>query len=348
MPLLLWLAPSLLIVGASLSLWAGGWWTFFIPAFSFGLVPIFDQLGPGSPDNPSDEEATRRLADPRYDLLVLITLPLHLGFLVQYLSGVATGTWTGASMVGAALTAGISCGVYGINVAHELGHRSDRRYHLLSQALLLTSLYMHFFIEHNRGHHRRVATPDDPASARRGESLYAFWWRSVTGSWLDAWALENERLRNAGRPVWSWHNQMLRFQVIQVVAMAGVGLLLGPTALLAWVMAALGGALLLETVNYLEHYGLQRERTERGTWERVQPHHSWNSNRTAGRVLLFDLTRHADHHAHATRPFSVLRHHPEAPELPAGYPAMVLLALVPPLFFAVMDRQLDRLRPLAT
>jgi alkane 1-monooxygenase len=347
MPMILWLTPTLLIGLGALSLAIGGLWTFTLPLVSFGLIPILDQLHPGSEDNPSEAEQAARLRDWRYDAAVFVTIPAHFALLAQYLLGVAAGAWSGASLVGATFTMGIACGVYGINVAHELGHRQDRRYHLLSQLLLLSTLYMHFFIEHNRGHHRRVATPDDPASARRGEGLYAFWLRSVVGSWRGAWTLEADRLRHAGRSPWSWDNQLLRFELVQLVAVIAVGALLGPAALGGWLAASLTGILLLESVNYLEHYGLHRATTERGTWERVQPRHSWNSNRAAGRLLLFDLTRHADHHAHATRPYPLLRHHPEAPELPAGYPAMILLALAPPLFRVVMDRQLDRLTPTA-
>ena len=343
MPVLLWLAPSALAALSAVSLVLGGAWTFLIPVIAFGLVPLVDQLYPGSAVNPDDDEQARRLRDGRYDLFLLLTTPFHLGLLALYLSGVASGAWSGAALAGATFTTGISCGVFGINVAHELGHRQDRRYHLVAQVLLLSTLYLHFFIEHNRGHHRRVATPDDPASARRGETVYGFWARSVIGSWRSAWALEADRLRNAGQSPWSWANQMLRFQVVQAAAAAGVLALGGPAALAGWVAVSLVGVLLLETVNYLEHYGLERRRNERGVWERVRPQHSWNSNRPAGRLLLFDLTRHADHHANATRPYAVLRHHDDAPKLPAGYAAMVVMALVPPLFHRVMHRALDSL-----
>jgi alkane 1-monooxygenase len=187
-------------------------------------------------------------------------------------------------------------------------------------------LYPHFWVEHNRGHHVRVATDDDPASAARGEALYPFWARSISGGVASAWRLDR---RFCGR---AWLGC--------AAALAAVAVGLGMVAALAWVGVALVAVLLLETVNYVEHYGLRRARGPDGRWERVGPRHSWNSEHALGRALLFDLTRHADHHAHATRPFHGLRRMEDAPALPTGYPGMILLSLLPPAFFAVMDRRL--------
>ena len=337
----LYAIPLLLALGTLASLVAGGLWTFWLPVLAFGLVPFLDQVSAGSTDNLTPEQEAARLASPWYDLALYATIPAHLAVLAVGLHFIASGAYTGASLVGAVASVGISCGVFGINNGHELGHRADKRHQRAAQLLLLSTLYLHFFIEHNRGHHRRVATPDDPASARQGETLYAFWLRSVTGGFQSAWDLEASRLRNAGESVWSLNNQMLDFQLVQAGAMLAVAALAGPAVAGWWLVVSLIGILLLETVNYMEHYGLSRELNAHGTFERVRPQHSWNSNRTAGRVLLYDLTRHSDHHAHATRPYPVLRHHDEAPQLPMGYPAMVLLSLVPPLFFAVMDPVVD-------
>jgi alkane 1-monooxygenase len=342
-------APIAMIVLGLATIYAGGLWTWTFPIISFVLVPLLDQLSPGSTENPTASEEEARLADPTYDVLIVATLPLHLTMLSYGIWKVTHGMLSPAAAAGAIASMGLSCGVYGINVGHELGHRAGKGWQRLAWICLGSSLYLHFFVEHNRGHHRRVATPDDPASARRGETVYAFWVRSIYGSLVGAWELEATRLRNLGRSAWSVQNQTLMFFAAQAVAMALVGALAGPAALACWMVCALLGALLLETVNYLEHYGLARDRAAHGGWERVRPEHSWNSNRTAGRVLLYDLTRHSDHHAFATRPYPVLRHHDEAPELPAGYPAMILLSLVPPLFFAVMHARIDqwRARPLA-
>ncbi|MCB9665971.1 MAG: alkane 1-monooxygenase [Alphaproteobacteria bacterium] len=337
---LVFLTPLALFVPAFLATTVGGAWTWTMPLLTFGLVPVLDQLDAGSTANLDAEAEAEALADPRYAALLWAVVPLQLALLATFAWRLGTVAMPAWELAGTVATMGIACGVYGINVAHELGHRRHPGEQLLAKVLLATSLYVHFFVEHNRGHHRRVATPEDPASARRGESVYAFWARAVPGSWRSAWALESTRLERLGLPWWSWQNELVRLLAGQAVLVAIVGLIGGPVALAGFAVAATLGFLLLETVNYVEHYGLVRQRTDRGAYERVRPHHSWNSERPAGRVLLHELTRHADHHAHSTRPYQVLRHHAEAPQLPAGYPAMVLLALVPPLFRAVMEPEL--------
>jgi len=186
-----------------------------------------------------------------------------------------------------------------------------------------------------------VATPDDPASAPRGEVVYAFWLRSITGGLRSAWQLEARRLAAAGLPALHPRNEVLTGGLAQLALVLGVGAGLGPLAAVAFLGAALMGILLLETINYVEHYGLARKQLPGGRFERVSPAHSWTTDRPLGRVLLFELTRHADHHAHAGRPYPLLRHMDDAPELPQGYPAMLLLALLPPLWFRVMDPRVD-------
>jgi len=191
-----------------------------------------------------------------------------------------------------------------------------------------SALYPHFFVEHNRGHHTHVATPLDPASAQRGLWIVVFWPRSIVGGFLSAWALDRREVLRG----WAW------------VSLVWIGVLLafGPFAALSWVCVGAVGILLLETVNYLEHYGLKRMRLSNGRYERTRPCHSWNANHPLGRALLFDLTRHSDHHAHPGRPYQVLRSFEDAPLLPTGYPGMILLSLFPPLFFRVMHPHLER------
>ncbi len=241
--------------------------------------------------------------------------------------------------VGRITAMGMLCGVMGINVAHELGHRKRKYEQQMSKLLLLTSLYMHFFIEHNRGHHKHVSTAEDPSSARLGESLYAFWIRSVVLSYLSAWKLEAGRLRKKGQRTFSIHNEMLQFQVIQLTFLLVVGYVYGWAVMLYYVLAAIMGFLLLETVNYIEHYGLSRNKTDRG-YERVMPAHSWNSDHLVGRIMLFELSRHSDHHYIASRKYQVLRHMNDSPQMPTGYPGMMLMATVPPLWFYVMDSRI--------
>lgn len=336
-----YLAPLFLFVPGLYAMKVGGLWTWFLPVFTFVVLPLAEQPFRGSTLNASPEEERRRSSDRLFDVMAWLVVPAQYALLFAFLWRLSLGgfdTWW--ENVGLVASMGIGCGVYGINLAHELGHRRTAHEQNMSLALLLTSLYMHFFIEHNRGHHRRVATEEDPASARLHETVYAFWWRSIRGSWNSAWELEAERLEEAGQPVMSWNNAMVRYSAIQLAFLAFIGLAFGPLALVGFIGAATIGFLLLETVNYIEHYGLQRQRDERGLYERVRPVHSWNTNRPLGRIFLYDLTRHSDHHANASRKYQVLRHFDESPELPAGYPAMLVLAMFPPLYFRIMDKVL--------
>jgi alkane 1-monooxygenase len=334
---LVYLVPAFAFVG----LYVGGGWTWVLPVVIFGLVPVLELVFPGAGVNPSPPTEAARRADRRFDLLLVGIVPVQIA-LVLTLAARASSL-AGWELLGAIGSVGICCGALGINVAHELGHRADRRHQRLAKLLLLTSLYQHFFIEHNRGHHAHVATPNDPASARRGESLYPFWARSVLGGWQSAWRIEAERLARGGVRAWSPGNELLQFAVVQTAFVSALALATGPLGALAFVAAATIGILLLETVNYVEHYGLARDRLPDGRWERVRPAHSWTSDHLVSRVLLFELTRHADHHAHPGRPYPVLRHFDDAPTLPTGYAGMVLLATCPPLFRARMDRHLARL-----
>ena len=247
-------------------------------------------------------------------------------------------------LVGLVLSVGILVGANGINVAHELGHRSTSYEQHLSKLLLLPGLYQHFFIEHNLGHHKNVATPNDPATSRLGESIYAFWWRSVTGSYLSAWRIETNRLQKQGISFLSWQNQMLRFSLYTAIYLGVIAGVFGLTAMLFAIAAGITGFLLLESVNYIEHYGLVRSQMTSGRYEPVQPHHSWNSNHEVGRIFLYELTRHSDHHFKATRKYQVLRHFDDSPQLPQGYPASILMSLLPPLWFNRMNKRVAQAR----
>lgn len=319
----------------------GWYWT--VPVIGFVVVPMLELLLGGGPDDLQEAEEEAARAEPVFDWLLYAIVPVQYMLLALFLQRVQVGGLTGAELAGSIATMGILCGVYGINVAHELGHRPERWERDLARALLLTSLYMHFIIEHNRGHHRRVATPDDPASARYGESVYAFWVRSVVFSWRSAWHIEAERLRKNGQRAYRFQNEMLQAIFAQGVLLVLIGLVFGTLALLAFLGAALIGILLLETVNYIEHYGLRRKKTAGGTYGRVQHVHSWNSDHLLGRIMLFELTRHSDHHWKASKKYQTLQSLAEAPQLPTGYPGTMLLSLVPPLFFALMHPRLHRL-----
>jgi alkane 1-monooxygenase len=246
-------------------------------------------------------------------------------------------------ILGRIFSMGLLCGTFGINVAHELGHRVNKYEQVFAKALLATSLYIHFFIEHNKGHHKNVATPDDPSSAHYNEPVYVFYFRTIFFSYLSAWAIANDECRKKGRAIFSAGNEMIQAHIIQLILLMAIFYFFGWLITLYFIAAALVGILLLETVNYIEHYGLQRKPAASGNYERTMPWHSWNSNHILGRIMLFELSRHSDHHYLASRKYQVLRHHQDAPQLPTGYPGSMILAMIPPLWFYVMNRKIRKL-----
>jgi alkane 1-monooxygenase len=250
------------------------------------------------------------------------------------------GTLAPLQAAGLMLSVGFVTGAQGITVAHELGHSRSEGERVLARVLLTAVAYGHFHIEHNRGHHVRVATPDDPASARAGESFYAFYPRAVARSWLHAWSLERERLRRRGYRYWSWRNQMLWFTAGPPIVLLGLGLAWGPAAALFFAVQAWMAFTLLEAVNYMQHYGLARKRLPSGAYEKVVRAHAWNAAEAASNVFLIHLARHSDHHENPWRRYPALQHYDESPRLPTGYPGMLLIALVPPLWFSVMNPRL--------
>ncbi len=249
---------------------------------------------------------------------------------------VVAGGLSTLDAIGLTCTVGVVSGI-AINTAHELGHKREHLERRLSRVALAQSAYGHFYVEHNRGHHVRVATPEDPASARMGESFWAFLPRTVLGSLRSAWELERERLQRGGRGPWTPRNDILGAWAMTVVLFGALAAAFGAVVLPYLLAQAVLGFCLLEVVNYLEHYGLRRQRREDGRYERTRPEHSWNSNSVASNVLLYHLQRHSDHHANPLRRYQALRHFDEAPQLPTGYAGMILLAAFPPLWRRVMD-----------
>ncbi len=325
-----------------LSLVVGGKAVFIAPLYVFGLIPLIELFFKGSTENMSKAEEELAKKDWKYDVIVWSIVPLQFAILFYFLNRMDDGSllwWERLGMIGAM---GVSCGVLGINVAHELGHRVTWHEQLMSKMLLLTSLYMHFFIEHNRGHHKNVSTDDDPASSRYGETIYAFYFRTVKDGWLSAWHLQQDQLRKDGKSFWSLSNEMLIYQLIQLAFVAAIAIVWGWKVMLCFIGAAVIGFLLLETVNYIEHYGLRRKKIDGAYYEKVLPVHSWNSNHPIGRIMLFELTRHSDHHYMASRKYQVLRHFDHSPQMPTGYPGMMVLSLFPPLWFKVMHRQIEK------
>lgn len=334
---LLPLCVALALIYPAVSPWS-------IAVFVFGIVPVLERLLPASKAN-LEEAAERQKSDMRlFDYLLWLNVPIVFGILWGYFDVLASDReFSAAYLIGLTLSVGIVLGANGINVAHELGHRAGAWEQGLAQFLLMPSLYMHFFVEHNWGHHKHVATDRDPASARRGEWVYAFWFRSIGGGWRSAWQIERRHLERTGRSVWSVHNRMLRYFVFQMLWLGIVYAVFGPAGLSGALAVALISVLLLETINYIEHYGLRRRLLDNGRYEPVSPRHSWNSNHEVGRILLYELTRHSDHHYKSSRKYQILRHIDESPQLPFGYPGAMLAALVPPLWFRIMDKRLESL-----
>ncbi|GAA0962722.1 alkane 1-monooxygenase [Actinocorallia libanotica] len=310
------------------------WWSGLI--LLFGIFPLLDQLVGKDAANPPESVLEWLEAQRYYRWCTYLFLPLQYAGLVMACAVWTYGDLSAVDRLGLALTVGAVGGI-GINTAHELGHKKEALERWLSKVALAQTAYGHFYIEHNRGHHVRVATPEDPASSRLGESFWRFLPRSVLGSLKSGWALEKARLARTGRGPWTWRNDVLNAWAMTAVLFAVLIAVFGPgVAVLLAVQAAFGFSL-LEVVNYLEHYGLLRQKTAGGRYERCTPQHSWNSNNIASNVLLYHLQRHSDHHANPTRRYQALRHFDEAPELPSGYATMIVLAYVPPLWRRVMD-----------
>ncbi|GIV36080.1 MAG: alkane 1-monooxygenase [Cyclobacteriaceae bacterium] len=339
------LIPGLVIAGFYL----GGWWLALPIVFSFVILPLIDARLGTDPSNLSPEEARVAESDFYYLFVLYVWTWFQMAFMCWAFHTVATGgiqtvsQWilfvTGMSLV----TGGI-----GITVAHELGHKKSFTERLYSKILLLMVCYMHFYIEHNQGHHVWVATPNDPATARKNESFYAFWFRSVFGGYRHAWKIENERLRKKGMPVLSHHNRMIHYALLPLLFCAAA------FVLYSWLLhrwawqiplfffsQSLLAFTLLELVNYVEHYGIVRKEISPGRYERVNPLHSWNASHVVSNFFLFQLQRHSDHHVYAIKRYQVLNHYDESPQLPYGYPTMILIALVPPLWFALINRRLE-------
>ncbi|MGB3005010.1 MAG: alkane 1-monooxygenase [Chitinophagaceae bacterium] len=336
-----YLLPFIFFLGAIISFNSTGWIVWLPLLLAWVIIPLFELLIKPNPANMNAAEEELAKKNKTYDILLYLIVIFQYAALYEFLNSMMNDTLTWIDTAGRIFVMGLLCGTFGINVGHELGHRVNRFEQSLAKTLLLTSLYMHFFTEHNKGHHKRVATPEDPSSARYGEPVYTFYFRTIIFSYLSAWHISNEELRKKGKPVFSLLNEMILFHLIQAAFIFTIFFVFGWLVTLYFLAAALIGILLLETVNYIEHYGLQRKATTEGKYERAMPEHSWNSDHVLGRLLLFELSRHSDHHYMASRKYQVLRHHENAPQMPTGYPGMMLLSLLPPVWFYVMNRRIN-------
>ncbi len=311
-----------------------------LPIFlGYVVNPILDWVLGEDTNNPPEAVILQLDRDPFYRALTYIVVPLHFVSLIgaAWWAGTQSLSWWG--FLGLAVVAGITSGL-GINTGHELGHKKSKLERTLAKIVLAVPVYGHFWIEHNRGHHRDVSTPEDPASSRMGESIYRFARREIPGAFRRAWAIEKDRLERRGKSAWDPNNQILQSMSLSVVLQVGLLLAFGWKMIPFLIVHNVFAWWQLTSANYVEHYGLLRLKDENGRYERCQPHHSWNSNHIFSNLVLFHLERHSDHHAHPLRRYQSLRHFDNLPSLPSGYFGSYLLAWVPPLWYRVMDKAL--------
>lgn len=334
------LLPLLPVIFAAVYLNTGEEWVLWAPlAIIYILVPAMDWLLGEDESNPPETLVPELESDPYYRVLTYIVVPLHYIALVAGVWMAATHDLSWYSLLAVTLSTGMVSGL-AINTGHELGHKNTPLEATLTKIVLAVPAYGHFAIEHNAGHHSQVATPEDCASARFGESIYRFALREVPGGIRRAWGLESRRLQRQGQGQWSWKNQILQSYAISAVLYGSLVAAFGPAMIPFLVVQAAFAWWQLTSANYIEHYGLVRMKKENGHYERCQPHHSWNANHIFSNLILFHLERHSDHHAYANRRYQSLRHFDNLPTLPSGYFGMYLLAYFPPIWRAVMDPRL--------
>ncbi len=314
-------------------------WLFLPLLLNYVLAPIADIAMGADHNNPPEEVVPQLDQDRYYRYLTYAIVPLHFVTLIGVAAYAGTKGLSLAGTLGLAAMAGLAAGL-AINTAHEMGHKNTKIERTLAKIALAVPAYGHFSIDHNRGHHRDVSTPADPASARMGESYYRFVLRELPDVIRRAWGIEKERLNNRGKSEWHPDNQILQSHAISLAIVAGLVIAFGWIMLPFMLIHNFVAWLQLSSANYIEHYGLLRSTDENGRVERCAPHHSWNCNRLFSNLALFHLERHSDHHAYPLRRYQSLRHYEDVPQLPTGYFGCYLLAYVPPLWFKVMDKRL--------
>lgn len=332
-----WICMPLMGIGLTAATGFGGWnWLTLVVWYL--VLPVLDYAIGSDTNNPPEAAVPRLERDAYYRILTYITVPIHYVILITAAWYAATRPMSTWSFVGLTLSVGLISGL-AINTGHELGHKKMAFERWLAKIVLAVVGYGHFFVEHNRGHHKDVATPEDPASARLGENIYTFALRELPGAWRRSWRSEAERLARRGKSPWSPGNEVLQPLLITVPLYAALLVVLGPTMLIFLPLQAAFGWWQLTTANFIEHYGLLRQKGPDGRYERCRPEHSWNANHVATNLILFHLQRHSDHHANPTRRYQSLRNFEGLPELPSGYPAMFALACFPWAWRRVMDHR---------
>ena len=329
----------------ALVLWTmfqGGAITWLPVLYVFFVIPLADLIVGRDTSNLTVDAEAKAKASKVYTFILWLFIPVQFGLIFTLGYFYTQDYLTGFALLGAMVSIALSNGGIGITIAHELVHRSNKIEQLLGRILLLSVLYMHFAIEHVRGHHATVATDEDPASAKKGQSFYGFLLPGIYGQFISAWQLEFDRLTKLNQPKLGLKNEMIQFMIAQIAFIFLIFYLFGLEFLILFLIVSFLSFSLLEAVNYIEHYGLERQKKPNGRYEKVTHHHSWNSDHILSRMFLFELTRHSDHHAVASRKYQILRTFEDSPQLPTGYPGMILLALIPPIWFRVMDPLIEK------
>ena len=315
-------------------------WSYSSVFYAFVIIPLLEWRLKQPNTIYSDQEIEGRLKNKLFDLMLYFNVPIVFGLLSYGLLTLHQDVFATYERVGILSSLGILLATNAINVAHELGHRLSRFERTLSKLLYMPCLYMHFFLEHNYGHHKNLATSDDPATARYNQPLYSFWISSVINQYKNAWKIQFRLLSSKQKSFFSFENDMLFYLLFQSLYLVGISTFLGFNGLLTALIVGISSFLFLETINYIEHYGLRRAALPSGKYERITALHSWNSNHIMGRIVLYELTRHSDHHFKSNKKYQVLEHKEESPQLPFGYPTAMLLALIPPMWFRVMNSRI--------
>ena len=325
---------------AFLGIYFDGFWSYAGVVFAFGILPLLELFFPKDEKNYTEAEIESKLKNHFFDVLLYLNVFIVYGTLFFVMQKVTATYLSISEIIGTVLSLGIVLGSNGINVAHELGHREKVGERILGKLLLIPSHYTHFFIEHNHGHHLHVSTSEDPSTAKLNQSLYAFWIQTVVGTYTKAWKIQRKLNEIENRTWYSVKNDMFWFTLIQIGYLVLIYFFFGIVGLTIVSLAGVVGFLLLETINYIEHYGLKRTLLPSGRYERVSEKHSWNSNHILGRIMLYELTRHSDHHYKSQKKYQILEYHDVSPQMPFGYPTSMVLSLIPPLWFRVMNKKI--------
>ena len=327
---------------ALIGFYLGGYWLFTTPFYIFVIIPtvefVLTRYGIDELETVRAEKGIHWL----FDIMLYLNIFIVFGLLIYSLTKIVSYQYLSIEFLGSLLSLGLVMASNGINVAHELCHRTKTPERFLGKFLLIPSLYMHFYLEHNYGHHLKVATKEDPVTAKYNEPVYIFWISAIKGEILGAIKIQKNRLLKNNTSFFSFYNDMFWYGIIQLSYMLLVFILFGPKGLIFCLLSALFSVLMFESVNYIEHYGLLRKKLSSGRYERVQERHSWNSNHIFGRIVLYELTRHSDHHRIAETEYQNLKSINNSPQLPFGYPTSILLSFIPVLWFKLINPRVPK------